>query len=116
MAFADDPRNFTLFGFVIGGDMGPLTYYTHKQKQPVCFLKAPPKEPPTEWQVSVRNGFRLAAFLWNRLTVDHKKAWHELARRTSLPMHGYNLFVSLHLRPNPAAKKTLERQAGITLP
>jgi len=96
------PKNlFTLFGLHIGGDFGPFTFYKSKRRRLVFFKKAPPDKPPSEKQIAQRNRFRLVAAAWSTLTPYQRAQWTIAARRASLCMTGYDLFVHFKLKPDP---------------
>lgn len=102
-------------GFNSQGDLGPWTLYTDKRKGLVFFIKAPPLEPPSQLQTSIRNSIRLAAYTWRSLSGDERRNWELVAKRAHLKIHGYNLFVYWLLRHEDAAIHTLERLTKIKL-
>jgi len=97
------------------GDLGPWTFYTDKRKGLVYFVKAPPLEPPSLMQTSVRNSIRLAAYTWRSLQPTARENWELAAKRTHLKITGYNLFVFWLLRKEDAAIHTIERLSNIEL-
>jgi len=102
-------------GFNSQGDLGPWTFYTDQRKGLVFFTKAPPLEPPSLLQLSIRNSIRLAALTWRGLSVDQRRNWETAAKRCRLKIHGYNLFVFWLLRREDAAIHTIERLSRIKL-
>lgn len=115
MALQPPSNLFSIFGFHVGGDFNDLTFYKNKRGKLVWFIKAPPEKPPTDWQVSQRNRFRLCATLWQRLEPDEKKEWDAITRRCSLSLTGYNLFVWYTLTQDVDAMHTLERQSQVSV-
>jgi len=97
------------------GDLGPWTFYTDKRKGLVYFVKAPPLEPPSLLQTSIRNAVRLAAYTWRSLTGDQQRNWETAAKRAHLKITGYNLFVFWILRHEDACIHTIERLSKIKL-
>ncbi len=104
-----------LLGFNSQGDLGPWTLYTDQRKGLVFFIKAPPLEPPSQLQTSIRNSIRLAAYTWRSLTNAQRANWELATKRAHLKIHGYNLFVFWILRKEDAAIHTLERLTKLTL-
>lgn len=102
-------------GFNSQGDFGPWTFYTDQRRGLVFYVKAPPLEPPSLLQTSVRNSIRLAAYTWRRLSTSHQKNWETASKRCHLKIHGYNLFVFWILRREDAAIHTVERISRIHL-
>lgn len=102
-------------GFNTQGDLGPWTFYTDKRKGLVYFVKAPPLEPPSLLQTSVRNAIRLAAYAWRSLSGDQRANWKTAAKRAHLQITGYNLFVFWIIRKEDAAIHTIERLSRIKL-
>lgn len=115
MLIAPNSKTLNLIGLRPTGDLGPLTGYTSKRGKPVWFLKAPPKTPPTFWQTSQRNTFRLAADYWRDLSPQQRQAWLDAAKRARLNIGGYNLWLWYQLTKDRATIRTVERQSGITL-
>lgn len=115
MARQDPNSIFTWLGLVIWGDVGDLTMYKATPGHLVIFSKTWPDKPASPLQEQARTRLALAAHDWNRLSGDHRHQWDQAARRASLCMHGYDLFVSFTLRPDPQSLATLARQTGTTL-
>lgn len=105
----------TYIGFRPTGDFGPLTGYTSKRGKPVWYLKAPPKTPPTGYQVHQRNVFRSIARAWMMLTASKRADWMEAARLAHLHITGYNLYVWFQIRRDVAVIRTIEHQSGVSL-
>lgn len=97
------------------GDLGPWTFYTDKRKGLVYFVKAPPLEPPSLLQESIRNSIRLAAYTWRSLSEETQRDWELASKRAHLSITGYNLFVFWLLRHEDAAIHTIERLTNIKL-
>ncbi len=106
---------FHLMGMYVTGDWGPLTFYTSRRGKVVWFPKSPPLSPPSPWQTSQRNTFRLAALWWSTLTSAERTDYELASKRASLCMTGYNLFVHFKTTNDDAAQKTLERQTNTVL-
>ncbi len=105
----------TLLGIRPTGDLGPLTCYTSKRGKPVWYLKAPPKIPPTPYQIHQRNVFRLIANAWSALTPAKRKDWIDAGVRARLNITGHNLFFWFSITQDQAVVRTIERQSGISL-
>jgi len=115
MALQPPENTFHLLGLLIGGDLGPFTFYKSQRRLTVWFDKAPPLSPPTDLQTAQRNRFRSAAAWWKRLS-NHQRREYELAsQRASLRITGYNLFVHFKLTRDQAALETLERRTNTVL-
>lgn len=110
-----DDKIIRWLGFNTQGDLGPWTMYTDKRKGLVFFLKAPPLEPPSQLQTSVRNAFRLAALAWSSLPPSARDDWELVSKRAYLKINGYNLFVFWSIRKEHACIRTLEHQTHINL-
>lgn len=106
---------FRFWGWNSQGDFGPWTFYTDKRKGLVFFVKAPPLEPPSLLQTSVRNSIRLAAYTWRSLPASARDDWQLAADRAHLRITGYNLFVFWLLRREDQAIRTVERLARVQL-
>lgn len=115
MLLAPDWPILNLLGLRPTGDLGPLTGYTSKRGKPVWFLKAPPKEPPTDVQRHCRNRFRLAAFAWTQLDDQARADWTSAQDLAHLNITGYNLFIYWQLTKDAAAIRTIEHQTGLHL-
>lgn len=104
-----------MLGFVIWGDLGPVTIYRDKQGKVVFFAKTWPHKPPSPAQVLQRQKFTDAAAAWQSLTPTQRGAWDQATHRASLCMHGYDLFVHWSLTGDDDAIRTLENQTRTTL-
>lgn len=100
----------------IQGDIGPLTFYTSQRNKLVAFLRAPPLHPPTPTQEVFRERFRQAAAKWRAASPVTRALWKEAAERCNLGITGYDLWTWWCNAPQPDALRTIERQAGFTLP
>jgi len=114
MARADHPL-FRFLGFIIQGDMGPLTFWTDPQKGLVAILKAPPDKPASFWQRAQRNKWRLAITAWRALPTTTKAAWQLAADRARCRCTGLNLWISQWCRPDRNLLPTIQRQSGVNL-
>ncbi len=115
MEIAPKAKMLNLMGLRPTGDLGPLTGYTTKRGRAVWYLKAPPKEPPTGYQTHYRNLFRLVAMAWQSLPSQQRSDWLDAARRASLRITGYNLFLWYYHTRDTAVIATVEHQTGLTL-
>jgi len=106
---------YSMLGLVIWGDIADLTLYRAHDGRFVIFSKTWPDKPPSPLQITQRKRLAVAAYDWKRLSGDHRDQWNAAARRASLAMTGYNLFVHFSLTPDPTCKATLERQTRTTL-
>jgi len=103
------------WGWNTQGDFGPWTFYTDKRKGLVFYLKAPPLEPPSIWQTTTRNKFRLVALSWAAIPKAARENWQRAADRAHLTITGYNLFTYWSLTADDAAIHTVERLSNLTL-
>ena len=115
MEIATKTKMLNLLGLRPTGDLGPLTGYTTKRGRGVWYLKAPPKEPPTGYQIHYRNLFRLVAMTWQALPRSKRDDWLDAARRASLRITGYNLFLWYYHTRDLAVIRTVEHQTGFSL-
>jgi hypothetical protein len=102
-------------GFNPTGDLGPFTIYTSKRAGTVFYNRAPPLEPPSEWQTYVRNKFRLVAYLWRSMTPDKRAAWAQAARLAHLRITGYNLYVHMQVTGDRDTIASVSRVSGVDL-
>ncbi len=105
----------SILGLIVSGDIDGLTIYTDRYGRKVAFPKAPPKEPPTDFQVYYRNRFRIAQRNFMALTIMEKVDYESLAKAASLCMTGQNLFIHVSLKHTFALLDTLQSQTGITV-
>lgn len=110
-----DQKLLRVMGWGHTGDLGPITFYTTRERVVVIYDKAPPLKPATSRQIVRRNRWRNAAQNWQLLTPEQRARWHAAARRAKLRIHGYNLFVFWFTRQEPSYVRTIERQSGIQL-
>jgi len=103
------------FGFNTQGDLGPYTFYTDKRKGLVFFLRAPPLQPPSKLQTTVRNNIRLAAMSWKSLNQSHRDRWELASKKAHLKITGYNLFVFWTIKHDDACIHTIERLTNLNL-
>jgi len=85
-------KYINFLGFKVQGDIGPITCYTSKKGKIVWYLKAPPKEPPSEHQTMNRIAWAESAIMWRMLDPEERTVWKEIARRANLRITGFNLF------------------------
>jgi hypothetical protein len=102
-------------GTNIQGDIDGLTLYVSSRGKVVAFLRAPPDKPPSADQTTIRNRWRAAGSAWAALPEPQRRNWLSAARRTSLRITGYNLFVYWITTANDATIRTIERQTGLQL-
>jgi len=105
----------SLLGLVYWGDLGELTIYKDKQGKIVAFRKTWPSGPATPAQQIQRDRFRSAAIAWQALELEQRSQWELATRRTSLCMHGYDLFLHHQLIGDDEAIRAIERQSNTTL-
>jgi hypothetical protein len=102
-------------GFIVQGDLGPLTFWTSPSKGMVAILSAPPDKPWTHWQRSNRNKWHLALTAWNELLPETRARWEAAARGARCRCTGLNLWVSQWCRPDRNVIPTIQRQSGVNL-
>lgn len=115
MALQPSRNLLSCLGFVIWGDLGPLTIYRSKRGKIVAFPKTWPKTPASPQQAVMRNRLSANAAGWTAQPAAVKHAWDQAARTASLCMTGYNLMQHYCLTNDHAAIRTLERQTNQTL-
>jgi len=115
MALQPARNVLSCLGLVYSGDVGQLTVYRSKRGKLVVFKKTWPKEAASAEQTVLRAAFTAAAAAWKALTQDKRDQWDLATLRTSLCMHGYNLFVHHQLQGDDQAIKAIERQSHTTL-
>lgn len=111
----DPKRLFTLFGFLVWGDFGPLTMYRSKRGKIVAFAKTWPLKPASPKQAELRQKFKEASHEWNQLTDEQREQWELATKRLSMPMHGYDLYMHWQLQPNDSYVRTIQRQSKTDL-
>jgi hypothetical protein len=111
----EDNKILALLGFSVTGDMGPWTFYRSQRGQLVFFPRAPAMSPPTPVQLTIRQRFSTAGFVWSTLTDAQRANWLRIARVARLRVGGYNLFVYWWTTHDRTPIQTLERQTGITV-
>lgn len=104
-----------LLGMNQQGDLGGVTVYRSQRKRVVVFLKAPPKKPPSQLQLTFRNLWRLYGTAWNDLTDEQRDNYRLAARKLRLRTSGAGLFYSFMRRRDAQERATYERLAGVTL-
>lgn len=109
-------ETINVLGLVVSGDLADMTIYTMKNGTKVFFEKAPPKEPPSPDQLTIRNRWRQAATGWKQLGEEGQRLWRLATTRAHARFTAYNIWVSLFVRPDPSAFQTLQNISGITLP
>lgn len=108
------PALYQLLGLNPSGDIGPYTIYRSKRGKTVIFLRAPPKTPPSAWQIQQRARWTVIAHAWRYLPATVREAWLRAAPAAGLRVGGYNLYVWYQCTPDPAALATICRLAGIS--
>lgn len=116
MAIQAPRKLFNFLGLVSWGDLAGTTIYRSKRGKLVWLSKTWPKKPPSFEQSAQRALFTAAAIAWHALTEQKRHQWHLAARRASLAMHGYTLFVHFQLKPDPPALATIARQTRTSIP
>jgi len=110
-----DQSLFRFLGWSTQGDLGPFTFYTTRRSKLVFYVKAPPKSPPTPFQLSLRNRWRLIALTWSALPETDRARWERVSKSAHLRITGYNLFVYYQTTRDANTIRTLERQTGLIL-
>jgi len=106
---------FTIFGWTMWGDFGPVTIYRNRKGKVVSYAKTWPKDPDSRLQQYQRDRFRAAAAAWQMLPPETHAQWDLACHRGSLCLNGYALFVHYHTTGDQRAIETLERQTHTTL-
>lgn len=110
------PENLLhLLGLVAWGDIAELTLFKTKRGKVVTFHKSYPEGPPSVNQQWQRARFRAASAGWVALPAAAKQNWELATKRLSLPMTGYDLWMSWLLAPDRTAMETIERHSHLTL-
>lgn len=105
-------RRLSFLGLRPHGDLADLTCYTSRHRDIVWFVKSPPLVPPSLAQRLQRLRFKCAAIAWKALHPDQRDAWNTAARRASLRIHGYDLWIFWQLRRDRNVIITLQNQTG----
>jgi hypothetical protein len=103
-----------IMGLQVAGDFGDVSIYTSMKGQKVVYPFSPPKEPKTAKQLGQRSRFKAACINWQTLSQTEKDDFERVSLALSLPLTGFNLWVSASLRADRDLT-ALERQSGITL-
>lgn len=115
MAIQPHGKLWSLLGLVAWGDLGPLTFYRRPEGRLVAYGKTWPETSARPRQLVVRANFKAAIDAWHALTAYQRAAWTLAARRASLCMTGYNMFLYWTLTQETAVIRTIEHQTGVTL-
>lgn len=115
MALQPPENLFHLFGLVAWGDIAEVTMYKSKRGKVVTFHKSYPEGPPSVNQQWQRARFTAASAGWVALPAALKQTWELATKRLSLPMTGYDLWMSWQLKPDLEAMKTIQRHSNLTL-
>jgi len=107
---------WNLLGLQVSGDVGGFTIYTDRFGRKTVFPKAPPEKPPSSFQLDVRRRFKSAQAAWSALSSEEKANLESACTKTSLPLTGQNLYLSIALKNDQDGRLTIQRQSGITLP
>lgn len=110
-----DEKILHMLGTHVTGDFGPWTFYTSRRSGVVFFPRAPALQPPTPLQTHWRNQFRLAGYVWRRLSPESRANWLAAAHKAHLSIGGYNLFTYFILTNDTATIETVERHSGLDL-
>jgi len=105
----------SIIGLIVSGDVDGITIYTDRYNRKVAYPKSPPKEPPTQMQVDVRNRFKSAQAEYMGLTPPQKKAYESLTKKANLCMTGQNLFIHVAMKLTYGTLTTLQEQTGVTV-
>jgi len=109
------PTLFAL-GFSAQGDFGPVTCYRDRRRRLILYLRAPPTKPPSYLQARQRAFFRYASREWSALPSAKKTQWQLAAKRASLRITAFNLWLRWRLTGNDAEIATLARFTGAQIP
>lgn len=107
--------DLALLGFNLTGDFGGLTCYTTEKGKVVMFPRAPPLNPPSDAQQLQRDRLTEAAHEWAQFSLATQQKWQQAARRASLRITGYNLFVYWWMSGDTAIIATIDNQTGLDL-
>jgi len=88
------------------GRIGGIVFYNNNDML-YARIKAIPANPDTEEQRIVRKTFGDAVRSWQSLPIEDKQKYNKKARRLS--KKGYNLYISLYMKNNPANKDIISR-------
>lgn len=108
-------RSWSPLALRFQGDLGGLTMYRSKRGRPVLFVKTHPSGPPTPLKASRQKKFALAVAGWLDLSALGRLLFGQAARRCSLRISGFNLFIAVQLADDKKFLEAVERQAGIQL-
>jgi len=114
MAFTKT-RMLNYLGIVAWGDLAELTLYRDRNRHLVIYPKQYPKGTPSARTVKNRAAFSAAIAGWRALTENQQAQWRLAARRASVKMTGFNLYMSYKLNMDQAALDTIARQTHTTL-
>jgi len=107
--------NANVMGLIVSGDVGDYTIYTDRFGKKVAFPKSPPKEPPTDLQVAIRDRFKTAQAAYMACTPQEKANWELLVQKASLCLTGQNLYISVAMTRRYGVLDTIMSQTGITV-
>ena len=103
-------------GLSAQGDLGPLTTYVNHNGKLVVFPRAPPLNPPSQQQETIRAFFQTTATAWHALTESKRQNWLAAARKAKLRIGGYNLFLWYLWSADRATIETISEQTGVEIP
>jgi hypothetical protein len=109
------PSQINAMGFVVSGDVDGLTIYTDRYGRKIAYPAAPPKKPPTIWQLAWRRNLAMGMRLWRDLSNDERHAYRRVCDAASLCMLGHNLWLHVYLAADYELLSTLAEQYAITL-
>jgi len=108
-------KKFLALGLRAQGDLAELTFYRDKRGDHVVFPKTRPSGPATPLKLRQQNKFKvIGAAAWKHHFVRQEQ-FKMAARRLSLKMTGFNLFMAWKLTGDDAMIATIERQTGLDL-
>lgn len=102
-------------GLIVSGDVDGITVYTDREGRKVAYPKAPPKEPPTDFQIYYRSRFAAAQASYMALSPSQKTAYEDLTKSASLCMTGQNLWIHVALKHTFGLLDTLQAQTGVSV-
>jgi len=110
-----DNHILTIGFFELTGDVCGVTTYTRPDGTIIWFEKAPPKDPPTPAQLTMRNRWRLAIEAWRQLPLATRDAWQHAVKRASLKINPTALWVYYQTTNDYQAIDTIARQTAENL-
>lgn len=105
----------SILGLIVSGDCSGETIYTDRHGRKVHYPVAPPKEPPTDFQIAHRARFRAAQQQYMALSPADRQKWEQIALRANLCLTGQNLLIHVAMMNALGLLDTLIRQTGVSV-